>query len=142
MSGEFVTKDSGHRREFQTGARRDRAIGKGRYDLIPPMLLERYAKVLERGAIKYGPNNWQKGMPLSCFIDSALRHVAQLAAGDRDEDHAFQAIFNLVGYEWTRQEIIEGRLPVALADHPGDPVSELLTAIDQEAGEVDPLADL
>ena len=49
----FETKDSGHRRTFETGAVRDRAKGKGRYDLLPPVAIKRLADLYERGGIKY-----------------------------------------------------------------------------------------
>ena len=38
------------------------------------MLLE-VAKHFEEGAEKYGENNWQKGIPVHSYIDSAIRHL-------------------------------------------------------------------
>lgn len=92
----FVVKDSGKREEFDTGARRDTREGKGRFDLISPYMLRRLAVVMERGAVKYGDRNWEKGMPFSRFIDSALRHINQFLSYSHDEDHLAQAIFNLM----------------------------------------------
>lgn len=91
----YVTKDSGHRRHFDTGAVRDRRAGKGRFDLLSPIALRRLAGVMERGATKYGDHNWEKGMPFSCFVDSALRHINQFISGKDDEDHLAQAAFNI-----------------------------------------------
>lgn len=83
----FVTKDSGAREEFATGSRRDTRAGKGRYDLMSPGVLRRDAGLLERGAMKYGERNWEKGQPESRFADSMIRHALQYLAGDRSEDH-------------------------------------------------------
>ena len=41
--GEWSTKDSGARREFTTGSRRDSRRGKGRFDLISPIAIRRLA---------------------------------------------------------------------------------------------------
>jgi hypothetical protein len=115
---EFVVKDSGKREDFETGARRDTRTGKGRFDLIPTMALRRLAQVYEKGAVKYGDKNWQKGQPLSRYLDSCLRHVAAAADGQEDEDHLFQAVWNLVALAWTLEEVRGARLPAALADLP------------------------
>lgn len=39
----------------------------------------------EAGADKYGENNWQKGMPVIRFLQSAMRHWLKHKAGWRDE---------------------------------------------------------
>ncbi len=67
-------KDSGERREFSTGSVRDVRKGKGRFDLIPPCALLLLAQHYENGAVKYGDRNWEKGQPLSSYVDSMLRH--------------------------------------------------------------------
>jgi hypothetical protein len=105
--------DSGNRREFDTGAVRDMAEGKGRFDLMPPLALLRLAKHFENGAKKYGERNWEKGIPISSFIDSALRHIFKFMAGQEDEDHLCAAAWNLVcameleerlGYKFDKEE--------------------------------------
>lgn len=146
-------KDSGNRREFNTGAVRDMAEGKGRCDLLPldvagnliayfkpnetdgvtqairgfkstgdpewlelvlvrackhesifpdiyTLLLE-VAKQFEDGAIKYGDNNWQKGIPLNVYVDSAYRHYLKHLRGDRDEPHDRAFAWNMVCAIWT-----------------------------------------
>lgn len=118
MNENFITKDSGHRQSFETGAVRDIQEGKGRFDLIPSLPLRRLAGLYERGAAKYGPNNWQKGIPLMRYIDSAMRHLNQLVAGESTEDHAIAVVWNLFGYIWTLNEITHGRLPTSLDDRP------------------------
>lgn len=112
----FSTKDSGERRDFDTGARRDVAKGKGRYDLLPKQAIHRLAQLFERGAEKYGENNWQKGIPLSVFIDSGIRHSFQAGNGEQDEDHLIAAAWNFLCAAATHQQIQEGKLPPTLND--------------------------
>lgn len=92
----FDLKDSGEREEFPTGARRDSNKGKGRFDLLPPHAMERLALVYERGAEKYGEENYLLGMPEKRFIESAMRHINEYQKGRRDEDHLIQAVWNLM----------------------------------------------
>lgn len=88
--------DSGNRKQFTTGALRDRPIGKGMYSLISPVGLRRLAQRCELGHMKYEDGrNWEKGMPISEFIDSALRHIMQYLEGLNDEDHLAAAMWNL-----------------------------------------------
>lgn len=149
-------KDSGERRQFETGAVRDIQEGKGRCDLMPlrvvglsmrddiltalsefmdtgdtkhlygclawfsrnwddgktkhsrdavfdqrmsSMFLE-VAKHFEEGAKKYGENNWQKGLPANCYIDSAVRHYLKWLRGDKDEPHDRAFVWNLMCCIW------------------------------------------
>ena len=142
-------KDSGERRQFDTGAVRDMQEGKGRCDLMPlevvakllgkkspedeilhdianflefgattylyhaldefadmayggskeTMFLE-VAKHFEDGAKKYGENNWQKGLPPSCYIDSAMRHYLKYRRGDDDEPHNRAFVWNIMCCIW------------------------------------------
>lgn len=55
----------------------------------------------EAGAIKYGENNWQRGMPLSCYIDSGLRHYLKTLRGDDDEPHYRGFVWNMLCAMWT-----------------------------------------
>lgn len=59
------------------------------------------AKHYENGAKKYGEHNWEKGIPLHSFIDSALRHYSKFMAGINDEPHLIACIWNLFGAIWT-----------------------------------------
>ena len=100
MAVEFITKDSGQREQFSTGAVRDIRAGKGRFDLITPIGERRLAAVYERGAIKYAPRNWEKGMEIGRCLDSAKRHINQYIENEcrgrkQDEDHLAQAAWNL-----------------------------------------------
>lgn len=138
-----MIKDSGERREFDTGAVRDIQDGKGRCDLMPLRVVARFmddevissislfmkdydtqylyaalqffadkhyadeptmvlevAKHFEEGAKKYGENNWQKGLPVSCYIDSAIRHYLKFCRGDNDEPHNRAFVWNLLCCIW------------------------------------------
>lgn len=64
------------------------------------MLLE-VAKHFEEGAKKYGENNWQKGIPTHCYIDSAVRHYLKWRRGDTDEQHGRACCWNLMCCIWT-----------------------------------------
>ena len=144
-------KDSGERREFKTGAVRDLAEGKGRFDLMPIDVMEglfqgneddltrlflanidsfinepkvhylygalsiyindnyensamamlELAKHFEEGCKKYGDRNWQLGVPIHCYIDSALRHYFKHKAGWTDEPHDRAVMWNLMCCIWT-----------------------------------------
>lgn len=145
--------DTGTRREFNTGAVRDMAEGKGRCDLMPlDVIAECYetyfskshthevlnnvyifcdsgnheyliaalsaflddskfsswsdmfisaSKQFEEGAQKYGENNWQKGLPVYCYIDSAIRHFLKYLRGDADEFHDRAFVWNILCCIWT-----------------------------------------
>ena len=75
VQGHRPIKDSGVRQDFETGSRRDTRDGKGRYDLLPMRAIQRLARHFEGGAKKYGDRNWEKGQPISRYLDSALRHA-------------------------------------------------------------------
>ncbi len=144
-----VIKDSGNRRQFESGAVRDMQEGKGRCDLMPLEVVYKYfelvnaqdkvlwwissfqknglsldlynaiesfcticwacdpatmflevAKHFEEGAKKYGENNWQKGIPVHCYIDSAVRHYLKWLRGDKDEPHDRAFVWNLMCCIW------------------------------------------
>jgi hypothetical protein len=116
MSDDFITKDSGQRRVFETGSVRDSRKGKGRFDLIPAYPLKRLAQLYERGAEKYADNNWQKGQNLANYLDSAMRHLNDYRDGDRSEDHLIAVAWNIFAYVWTERAIEQGKLPASLGD--------------------------
>ena len=144
-------KDSGERRQFETGAVRDIQEGKGRCDLMPLDIVAEYiqpitfdesekvffdintfihtgeilnlyacidnftrhrkwdtctmflevSKHFEEGAKKYGENNWQKGIPTHCYIDSAVRHYLKYLRCDKDEPHDRAFVWNIMCCIWT-----------------------------------------
>lgn len=121
-----VTKDSGQREQFDTGAHRDMRRGKGRYDLLSPFMVKRLAQLMERGAEKYDVRNWEQGFPFGRCLDSALRHVFQYLAGERDEDHLAGAVFNIAAVMHFEEMVGRGVMPVGLDDRPdyGAPVND------------------
>ena len=58
------------------------------------------AKHFEEGAKKYGESNWQKGIPVRCYIDSAVRHYLKWLRGDKDEPHDRAFVWNLMCCIW------------------------------------------
>lgn len=90
----FRLADSGEREQFDTGSQRDTRKGKGRFDLITPIGLIRLARIYEKGAEKYEDRNWEKGQPVSRYVDSAMRHLVCYILGMRDEDHLGQVAWN------------------------------------------------
>lgn len=96
----YGIKDSGHRREFETGAVRDMAEGKGRYDLLPWEAIHELVLHCERGALKYGERNCEKGIPVSSLIDSAFRHLSKYMQGMDDENHLAAALWNIAFAIW------------------------------------------
>lgn len=66
---------------------------------IETMVLET-AKHFEQGAKKYGENNWQKGLPVNCYIDSAIRHYLKYRRGDKDEPHDRAFVWNIMCCIW------------------------------------------
>lgn len=141
--------DSGERREFVSGAVRDKAEGKGRCDLLPlgvigmdaetgldrvlfhldnflrgrgdeqelykvlhnfcrlrewdwnTMLLE-VAIHMENCLAKYPERNWEKGIPLHSYMDSAVRHYLKWRRGDDDEPHDRAFCWNILAMLWTK----------------------------------------
>ena len=151
-----MIKDSGERREFESGAVRDITEDKGRCDLLPLdvisdlMIRRKYRNILinienfkrdgiishllyalidfasieygigfrgqeaevanmilevakhyEEGAKKYKERNWEKGIPVHCYIDSATRHLLKHIRGDKDEHHERAFVWNILGCLWT-----------------------------------------
>lgn len=113
----FVTKDSGERQEYESGMRRDIQEGKPRHDLlyVPGMPyadqpLTRWASLLERGATKYGEENWtlaDSEEELRRFKASAARHFAQWMAGETDEDHMAATFFNMAAVSYMEWKLSE-----------------------------------
>lgn len=61
----------------------------------------------ENGCKKYGERNWEKGIPLHCYIDSAVRHYIKFLRGDQDERHDRAFIWNIFGAIWTMEHLPE-----------------------------------
>lgn len=111
-------KDSGDRTSYSTGAVRDARINKGMFSLLPVDTLFALAKHFEVGGRKYALRNWEKGIPLSNYYDSAQRHLHKWLRGDRDEPHLIAALWNLSCLYQTDIWIRLGLLPAELNDLP------------------------
>jgi hypothetical protein len=84
------------------------------------------AKQYEDGCQKYGERNWQKGIPVHCYIDSGVRHYLKFRRGDVDEPHDRAFVWNMFGAIWTHEnkpELID--LPFASKGKPetGNPAT-------------------
>lgn len=67
------------------------------------------SKHFEEGALKYGENNWQKGIPIQSYIDSAIRHYLKYKAGWDDEPHDRAFVWNIICLIWTLDHKPEDR---------------------------------
>lgn len=61
----------------------------------------------KKGAEKYAERNWERGIPLHSFIDSAVRHLCKEILGWTDEPHVVACMWNLFGAVWTLQHYPE-----------------------------------
>lgn len=61
------------------------------------------SKQYEQGCQKYGDRNWEKGIPVHCYIDSGVRHYLKYIRGDRDEPHDRAFVWNMLGAIWTHE---------------------------------------
>lgn len=84
--------------------------------MIPTIAITRLGQRFEAGAIKYDRGNWEKGQPLSWYIDSGWRHMMAARDGLRDEDHPAAWMWNAAAFMWTEDAIIRGALPPELDD--------------------------
>ena len=97
-------------RQFETGAVRDSAAGKGRYDLMPWGAIHALAQHCERGALHYGERNVDKGIPQHSLIDSGMRHLGMYVQGDPEDHHLVAAFWNIawaLEQELKRPELID-----------------------------------
>lgn len=90
--------------EYDTGAVREDKTGKGRCDLLPMCALIRLSKHYEAGSVDHGERNWEKGLPMHSFLDSAIRHLFKYMDGQNDEDHLCAAAWNILGAMWTEEK--------------------------------------
>lgn len=74
-------------------------IGSGFKD--DSQLILELSKHFEEGATKYGENNWRKGIPTHCYLDSALRHLIKWYYDWEDERHDRAFVWNIFCLLWT-----------------------------------------
>lgn len=70
------------------------------FDSLETTMLE-VSKHFEEGAKKYSEDNWKKGIPVHCYIDSATRHYLKHRRGDVDEPHDRAFVWNVMCAIWT-----------------------------------------
>lgn len=123
-------------RLFATGAVRDDNASKGACHLLPPRAILLVSKRLQEGARKYGERNWERGIPISSFVDSGLRHLLMFMSGKQNEDHLVAVATNMLMAIETRERCKEGILPSELGEFglPSKPVlcSDKSVSNDQE----------
>lgn len=73
-----------------------------KYEDIYTAILE-VSKQYEEGAKKYSDRNWEKGIPVHCYIDSGVRHYLKFKRGDTDEPHDRAFVWNMLGAIWTHE---------------------------------------
>lgn len=107
--------ESDMRIQFATGAVRGVDVSANcRYDLITPIGLRALAETYGEGSIKYGDNNWKKGIPRSNLLKHAINHIEayrllhelgsaekyeeifEKSGIDPDEPHLAHAVWNLM----------------------------------------------
>lgn len=81
-------------------------VGSGAFGNKPEMVLE-VAKHFEDGCNKYGERNWEKGIPIHCYIDSAIRHLTKYIAEYDDERHDRAFVWNIMCCIYTIQHMPE-----------------------------------
>lgn len=109
-------QDGGEVTAFSTGSIRDVQDGKGKYVLISTIGMRRLARHYENGAKKYKLRNWEKGQPLSQYLDSCFRHLVKVIDGLNDEDHAAAVAWNIFAFMHTLDMVEAGILPAELND--------------------------
>lgn len=110
--------DSGERKEQETGALSDPSHANAAMELLSPYSLWQLSTWLGKGAEKYAPRNWEKGIPFSVCVGKLMRHLAEYEMGKTNEPH-----LDAIGFWWhalTHYEamIALGKLPASLNDLP------------------------
>jgi hypothetical protein len=107
-------QDSGKRETYITGGAREPSDGRGAYELLPPGPVHRLAIHYERGAQKYAPRNWERGLQTGRVMQSLLRHAFKYLSGSRDEDHLAAVVWNAFALMHHEDALKAGTLPKEL----------------------------
>ena len=103
--------------------------GKTRYALVPYTWTTALAEVMTRGAVKYAPDNWKKGMDPKFMVDSLERPLHAFRTGEvfdpeSGNHHMAHVAWNalaLMTYErdgMVPPEFYETRVPTSLTEPP------------------------
>lgn len=81
------------------------------YDALENFICNHYKSISEcllelsihykNGAQKYTERNWEKGIPVHSFIDSAVRHYIKYMDDWNDENHRVSFVWNIIGALFT-----------------------------------------
>ncbi len=88
--------------DYGTGAHRDSREGKGGLHFLPWDAVFCVSRIYEIGNKGRSPTgdgndrNWEHGMPILDFCQSAMNHLTAYIAGDRSEPHLSQAGWNVM----------------------------------------------
>jgi len=127
--------------EYPSGAKRSDTRGKGTFYMISPFGLRRLALRYEEGAVDKGAHNWEKGFPMSRCVDSAMRHLSQIMAGDRSEDHWAAVAWQAFAAMHFEDCISAGSLPASLDDLPNYGSEESPADPEEFPGDTDTSSD-
>jgi hypothetical protein len=91
--------------QFKTGAIRDSQEGKLDFvETVSWTAFARYAKYMTSKKVKYGSGNFKKGIPISSYERSLLRHIHKYLVNkyekgdlEKNEDHLSAIVFNTFG---------------------------------------------
>lgn len=106
--------------KFVTGAQRDARRGKGAFQWVPWDAMFLVSRIYEEGNLgrsKDGTGddrNWENGMPIQTFVQSAINHLSAYLAGDRSEAHLPQAAWNIINAIQTSIWVYMGWRPAEL----------------------------
>lgn len=78
--------------------------GKIRYDLIEPSAIKELAKVFTKGAEKYAPRNWEKGMEWSKVLASLKRHTAAFEQGEDYDNES--GLYHMAHAAWNALALV------------------------------------
>lgn len=92
-------------RTFNTGAVRDDETDKEDYvETISWIAMKRFARFMTAKKEKYGEGNFKKGIPISSYERSLMRHIQKYLENkyeggtvEVEEDHLSACVFNLFG---------------------------------------------
>ncbi len=105
---------------YTTGAHRDARRGKGAFQWVPWDAFFLVSRIYEDGNIgrsKDGTGedrNWEQGLPILGFVQSAINHLTAYLAGDRSEAHLPQAAWNVINAIQTSIWVHMGWRPASL----------------------------
>jgi len=120
QDGNVNFKKIGDEVVFPSGAQRDARAGKGAFHWMPWDAVFLVSRIYETGNIgrsKDGTGddrNWENGMPIQGFLQSAMNHITAYLAGDRSEAHLPQAAWNVINAIQTSIWVWAGWRPASL----------------------------